>query len=756
MGACVHAWVRACGCVRGSFQAAKLVRSQRVTDTEVYALFRIAKNLEQPAKSKVVALLTGALRFRNCSVPAKQPRLRVPFLAHADFKTCLTKWLRQQIQQYKHWLIPLHLPSKFVDEGSHLSLAKALHNIKQWESRMTNLQPSSLPCCCQELTRQHPHLHFVDGHVASSASLLSLDVDLHILVSFSSSSTFYPTFQSYRGLYQAKVDAWFKAQGFPLQVAHDFWTEFFPRQWYLHEHAIAKLDFALQEPQVTRLKRCISNKLVVHLADHQASHLMVFCPQFYFQSVLRVWQDVTNFKQIKSEPHLCRLQVRDAIPGDIRKRYAWGVRQSASLPQGIVFLKEKKDFRKGRSVIAYNRTITERLQRAAASAIEQMIHACFPEHFGSLTLPQIFDKLHSWFRELPVSSTIGCQNDDLVGFFNSVPQVRILQTIDVLMLRYSQLTDTAKITVCIAKGKREVKSISGRTTFAGDPRYWKSVDVSDVPAMVQASFDCGIFQACGALWQQHDGTCIGNQISPILSSLPVLCTEVGWQALFASSRLLRPFIAIRYVDNRLILFCETLRQTSSLKALLHPMFYGAPIELEDVGSQEFLGFEVDHHQREIRVKPLHAFWQVRHPGSAGSPRLLISGLRSRLASVSKYAWPPEIREHQSHQILHFHAQAGYDPSLLATLKACWFCRHSQCSACCHTSSVVQFSCAHVCEYVRVLFVGGISCSMSHHPMLACRVLGAYWYKPYKSLGPQKRQPLSFGVYMGRGFSAEHG
>ena len=46
-------------------------------------------------------------------------------------------------------------------------------------------------------------------------------------------------------------------------------------------------------------------------------------------------------------------------------------------------------------------------------------------------------------------------------------------------------------------------------------------------ACVRLSFQFGAFEAAGATWVQHRGTCIGNQISPILSALPVLQTEGG-------------------------------------------------------------------------------------------------------------------------------------------------------------------------------------------------------------------------------------
>ena len=65
----------------------------------------------QPMKSKVLQAVRSALKFRNCSVPPGQSSLGLPFLAHQSFSTNVQACLRSKITQYKHWLIPLHLPS---------------------------------------------------------------------------------------------------------------------------------------------------------------------------------------------------------------------------------------------------------------------------------------------------------------------------------------------------------------------------------------------------------------------------------------------------------------------------------------------------------------------------------------------------------------------------------------------------------------------------------------------------------------------
>ena len=152
----------------------------------------------------------------------------------------------------------------------------------------------------------------------------------------------------------------------------------------------------LTEAQVLQFKKMVDSQFVLHMADHQSTHLMTYCPRFYFQSVLRVCRDDTNFVQVPLTEHQCRLHVASVFPGFVRARYRWGIQVNAGLPQGFVFLKQK-DYKKGRSVVAYSNTITEKVQRGTASAIEQMLHVCFPDHLGTLAPPQIFAKIQEFF-----------------------------------------------------------------------------------------------------------------------------------------------------------------------------------------------------------------------------------------------------------------------------------------------------------------------------------------------------------------------
>ena len=132
------------------------------------------------------------------------------------------------------------------------------------------------------------------------------------------------------------------------------------------------------------------------------------------------------------------------------------------------------------------------------------------------------------------------------------------------------------------------------------------------------------------IWHQIRGAGIGPHISPTLSNLAVTLIERTWfqtyeQILTAPSF---PFLAIRYVDNRYIIFPEERIEDPSIQTLAQEDFYQHPVELETVTNNELLGFIVNSQIRTIVYK-LPEPWQIRDFASAGSLRLRLSGLQPK-------------------------------------------------------------------------------------------------------------------------------
>ena len=117
------------------------------------------------------------------------------------------------------------------------------------------------------------------------------------------------------------------------------------------------------------------------------------------------------------------------------------------------------------------------------------------------------------------------------------------------------------------------KQSNCESAWPGKPRdrgakHIKCLHAPDLEDIVAMSFKAGVFTTLGLMFRQHRGTCIGNQISPVLGSLPVIeiQRESYWQyewrqflnsVNYFDATLSELFIR-RYVDNRLLLVDSSL------------------------------------------------------------------------------------------------------------------------------------------------------------------------------------------------------
>ena len=70
-----------------SFQMAKSLRSAQYSTDQIFALYRLATNLEDPPRSRVRGLLKKTIQFKGAMLPCRAKALLIPVLAHSSFPT---------------------------------------------------------------------------------------------------------------------------------------------------------------------------------------------------------------------------------------------------------------------------------------------------------------------------------------------------------------------------------------------------------------------------------------------------------------------------------------------------------------------------------------------------------------------------------------------------------------------------------------------------------------------------------------------
>jgi len=186
------------------------------------------------------------------------------------------------------------------------------------------------------------------------------------------------------------------------------------------------------------------NEFVIQGEDHKAFKINIYCPIHHYEAVQTTWNDPTTFQPYHLTPTRFFLQAPSMIPQRIQKRYSWGINPKADPPTGMVLLKATKDYKKGRTILNYKGNIIARLLQCTTIALNFITEQLFPNVMGTKAVPTIFQHLHEFLRHMPPHTDLDETthyeplNDDLVGFFNSIPQQDIISSTNQLLAMYSQ------------------------------------------------------------------------------------------------------------------------------------------------------------------------------------------------------------------------------------------------------------------------------------------------------------------------------
>ena len=648
---------------RLSFDTATTLRSGKFDDWEIYVFYRLCNHLEQPARGRARKLLASAMKFRNMTIPKLNRPATMPFLAHSDFSAQVSRFLRNHVLQYKEIAIPLHLPTSKLREAAAQTLSGFLHNYKHYEHKHPVQDPTQLTCSCSQLIAKikhfDPSIHCfgVHQHVAVGIHELNLPSKLRIFETANASSTFFPSFAQFQNIWHEQLQYWTKYHGCPPFSHRDLQAELL-RQWTAHTKEL-QTNPRFSFHNIKHLLQWLPPNVVIHHADHEIHRITLFCPSFYFESACRTWDDPELFSRFPGNEEDAQKLIATALTPSLQNRYRWGINTSSTLPHGFVHLKRKKMFNKGRTLISYFGSRYGKLMQATARTLDTMCVMLWPQEAGQLSVPEIWKHIHQRFFRTDDDIQFAAINDDLVGFFNSVPQSRLLDAIQQLTTEWVNQHGETQVSVNMA-----LKGPVVHTSFVGQCKKTssniKTVRVQDILTIVQASLSTHVFKAVNQIWVQHRGAGIGSHISPSLSNLAVTLIERSWRnahLTFVQSSQLQ-LLFTRYVDNRFILFDHRFRSALPMRVLSDCFFYQAPVELETVEDGTLLGFTIDVVQRTVRyqVPPL---WKIRDLHSAGSMRLRLSGLKSRATLIRRYTFPKQFVRDDLNQLIQLYVQKGF-------------------------------------------------------------------------------------------------
>ena len=224
----------------------------------------------------------------------------------------------------------------------------------------------STACPCSNFQHVLPDQCFVDGHVAAGLEQFEAWLgNSSSIAKASAASTFLPGKVCWKSKSLLLFDEWLRRNRLP-NTLRPLFEAFRETQWPLHLEAPEETDM-LTWNKVQPVKAKLHHLFVLYNEDHHPNHVMCYCPQLYMRSILTTWDDPSTFQSLQGSPEYWRQEMLKCIPQHIFKRYSWTINRQADLPIGTVFLKRKKRFQKGRTILSYSGSLLQQIAEIGSS-----------------------------------------------------------------------------------------------------------------------------------------------------------------------------------------------------------------------------------------------------------------------------------------------------------------------------------------------------------------------------------------------------
>ena len=203
-----------------------------------------------------------------------------------------------------------------------------------------------------------------------------------------------------------------------------YWMQ---HQLLLHHRALQSDCHELHR-EVTHDLRVMQG-LVFTPADHFPHSLHVACPFAFHVLLDTTFLDATVFKRcmVGMSSILANLKSRFQSVPKRSRRYSWGCKWSASLPVARIPPKPSQGFAKARPIIACDHCWHSPLTAFVAKGVFQIMMVVFPpgQTFNMLSVQQTIRTMWHSMMGYPATEPTSMVQQDLIGFFNTVPHDRM-------------------------------------------------------------------------------------------------------------------------------------------------------------------------------------------------------------------------------------------------------------------------------------------------------------------------------------------
>ena len=498
------------------FTTARFLRSHAVDIPLIFLLWRLARLLSEPTRSRCVGQLRKVLQFRGADRPPANIPIRLR-LCSDDMVSEVCNWLLGFTAHHQSSFPPLHKPrAPFVCVKQH-TIAQCLLDFRR---HLRSWLPTGEPECTCHLFPDH-----IRRQPRQTTHICAFAHQAFPKISFFCKHTaeeILPTYQDFFSFNCKSLETWLHRWKLPSDLIQ-YWQTFLRHGWNTFQSS-HQYRASFQE---LRQARKIVTRFVSSPADHFPNSILLSCPCQWHPLLLRTFKDSEVFLSGSQLPAQVLSNTLNAFPAWICKKYKWAVANHKCLSSAYILPKPSRQFQKARPSVDCSHSWALPLGSALAVILLEMAKIVFPFSLHSADIATILADVRLIFSQWStVESDLTLEQQDIAGFYNQVEHSRIIASIEFMVCQYSVLTGSKPTSILQAhmtKSERLLRVFRGH--WRGRSRQYRALEIQDLVPLVRALLEFSVFHVGLATFRQTRGASMGSQWAPVLCSSVALHRE---------------------------------------------------------------------------------------------------------------------------------------------------------------------------------------------------------------------------------------
>ena len=207
--------------------------------------------------------------------------------------------------------------------------------------------------------------------------------------------------------------------------------------WQEHERQLHQgQDVRLQQARKVSTEIRMLRRYVLCPADHHPHQTFISCPCHYHHLLKKTYFEAEVFELCQVGPMTLRDRLCEAAKQELSKTAQPLINPEGQLPYAYLLPKPSKQFEKARPIISYMLSWNAKLGQVIGTIVYELCRSIFGDHQLDRTVQDIIEDIQHQFFQTPTDVELNLQQQDLSGFFNSVPHSRMIDAVTYAVNHY--------------------------------------------------------------------------------------------------------------------------------------------------------------------------------------------------------------------------------------------------------------------------------------------------------------------------------